>query len=104
MLMFLTILLASVPVLVFSCILFAAAARQQEKAPLDAPRQADAVPAPRFFAVDRADRLPRARFPVDAMLSQIERHVRLEQAAAESFLDAPTEDLLRSRTSSALWN
>ncbi len=35
---------------------------------------------------------------------QIENHVRLEQAAAECFLDAPNAALLHSRTMSALVN
>jgi hypothetical protein len=36
------------------------------------------------------------------LLLQIDRHVRLEQAAAESFLDAPTTASLHSRTTSPL--
>jgi hypothetical protein len=36
------------------------------------------------------------------LLSQIERHVRLEQAAAEAYLDLPTRDSLHSRTESPL--
>ena len=38
--------------------------------------------------------------PVDALLLQIEQHIRLEQAAAESFLHTPTEQSLHSRTTS----
>jgi hypothetical protein len=40
--------------------------------------------------------------PIDVLLLQLERHVRLEQAAAESFLMAPTVENLHSRTSSPL--
>jgi hypothetical protein len=104
MMMFLMILLASVPVLVLSCILFGAAARQEQKAPSDPKPSASPASAPRFFAGERTELPAQARFAVDALLSQIERHVRLEQAAAESFLDAPTEELLRSRTSSPFMN
>jgi hypothetical protein len=45
-----------------------------------------------------------ARMPIEALLLQIENHVRLEQAAAESFLLAPNSARLHSRTSSPLVN
>jgi hypothetical protein len=38
------------------------------------------------------------------LLSHIERHVRLEQAAVEAYLDVPTRDTLHSRTASPLLN
>jgi hypothetical protein len=43
-----------------------------------------------------------ASVPVELLLLQLERHVRLEQAAAESFLMAPTLQSLHSRSSSPL--
>jgi hypothetical protein len=46
----------------------------------------------------------RPRVPIEALLLQIENHVRLEQAAAESFLQTPTPALLHSRTMSSLVN
>ena len=42
--------------------------------------------------------------PVEALLLQIEQHIRLEQAAAESFLHTPTGQSLHSRTTSRLVN
>jgi hypothetical protein len=42
--------------------------------------------------------------PVEALLLQIEQHIRLEQAAAESFLHTPTGQSLQSRTTSPLVN
>ncbi len=42
------------------------------------------------------------RVPIEALLLQIERHVQLEQAAAESFHFAPTVEALHSRTMSPL--
>jgi hypothetical protein len=42
------------------------------------------------------------RVPIEALLLQIERHIRLEQAAAESFLDYPTVESLHTRTMSPL--
>ena len=56
------------------------------------------MPAPRFF-VD-----PASRVPIEALLLQIENHVRLEHAAAESFMEHPNPALLHSRTTSSLVN
>jgi hypothetical protein len=42
--------------------------------------------------------------PVEALLLRIEQHIRLEQAAAESFLHRPTGESLHSRTTSRLVN
>jgi hypothetical protein len=44
------------------------------------------------------------RIPIEALLLQIENHVRLEQAAAECFLESPNPTLLHSRTISQLVN
>jgi len=40
--------------------------------------------------------------PIEVFLAQIERHIRLEQAAAESFLIAPSLESLHGRTVSPL--
>lgn len=85
---------------------FGAATRPEE--PLEAApevRPAKAVAKPKFFADQIA--LPIAaqpRIPIEALLLQIENHVRLEQAAAESFVEYPTAALLRSKTVSTLVN
>ncbi|HLI63792.1 MAG TPA: hypothetical protein VKV05_10355 [Terriglobales bacterium] len=42
--------------------------------------------------------------PIEVLLQQIENHVRLEQAAAESFVAFPTQALLHCKTTSALVN
>jgi hypothetical protein len=42
------------------------------------------------------------RVPIEVLLLRLERHVRLEQAAAEAFLDLPTVASLHSRTASPL--
>lgn len=55
----------------------------------------------RFFA-DARSAGPSDRAPVEALLVQLERHVRLEQAAAESFLHDPTPESLHHRASSPL--
>jgi hypothetical protein len=57
----------------------------------------------RFFAEAPMPPAPNyASVPVSALLLEIENHVRLEQAAAESFLASPTIDLLHMRTVSSL--
>jgi hypothetical protein len=81
-----------------STVLFAAATRQAPSSE-DAVRPALPVVMPRFFA-DGTSALPKV--PIEALLLEIERHVRLEQAAAESFLHSPTVESLNSRTMSRL--
>jgi hypothetical protein len=59
---------------------------------------------PRFFIDDRARArtgLP-AVLPIEVLRLQIERHVRLEQAAAETFRDYPTAEALQTLTTSPL--
>ena len=63
-----------------------------------------ALPKSDFFVDDAAPRTVPQPVAVDVLLLQIEGHVRLEQAAAESFLEAPTAQSLHSRTASPLMN
>jgi hypothetical protein len=65
-----------------------------------------AVAPARFFS-DRAPAppvVPPLQLPIEALLLQIENHVRLEQAAAESFLAFPSQALLHSKTTSPFVN
>ncbi len=112
MVMFLMALCLSLFGLAVMAIAFGAATRgeQPRETPQPEQRPVLALPmeAPRFF-VDTGkpigNPLPQAarpRVPIEVLLSQIERHVRLEQAAAESFLDFPTAESLHSRTTSPL--
>lgn len=64
-------------------------------------RPAVVLPVPQFFA-DGHVAPAQPRVPVEVLLLQLERHVRLEQAAAESFLLSPTVESLHTRTSSPL--
>ncbi len=63
-----------------------------------------AVPT-RFFS-DRLvpTKVPEHQVPIEVLLQQIENHVRLEQAAAESFVEFPTHALLHSKTTSPFVN
>lgn len=47
---------------------------------------------------------PHARVPIELLMLEIENHVRLEHAAAESFLATPSSAMLHSRTMSTLVN
>ena len=96
--------------LAVACLAFGAATRVPEETPAELPVaakeavKAAAVPA-RFFVNPPV--LPVAassRVPIEALLLQIENHVRLEQAAAECFLESPNASLLHSRTVSTLVN
>lgn len=96
--------------LAVACLAFGAATQRMDDRVAAAPAtqkevvKAAALPA-RFFA-DRIEvpAAARARVPIEALLLQLETHVRLEQAAAESFLEAPTPVLLHGRTTSPLLN
>jgi hypothetical protein len=108
--MFLMAAIMSLLAVAVCAVLFAAATRDEREAPRPA------VPAARepqrFFA--SAPAAPRAEtakeatepdpVPVEALLLRIEQHIRLEQAAAESFLHRPTDESLHSRTTSRLVN
>jgi hypothetical protein len=91
--------------LAVTCLAFGTATRGEAASPEVAPEPkvaAEAAPT-RFFA-DPVPALPRRleQVPIEALLLQIESHVRLEHAAAESFLEAPTAALLHCRTMSPL--
>ena len=62
------------------------------------------VEAPKFFDKSIPASWPAARIevPLDLLLVQIEQHVRLEQAAAESFHQFPTVEALHRQTASPL--
>lgn len=102
--MFLMALCLSLLGIAVSGVLFAAATRDERQAepqPLDTRMMLDA---PRFFTtMPIAPRSqPPLGIPVEVLLMQLERHVRLEQAAAESFHSSPTVQSLHSRTTSPL--
>lgn len=60
---------------------------------------------PRFFATDipvSVHAAPAPRVPVEVLVLEIERHVRLEREVAESFHLSPTPQALHVRASSPL--
>lgn len=93
--------------LAVTCMAFGAATRGEEPPrAVSQPHQSLPARAPARFFVDPVTLPPLIQPPVplEALLLQIESHVRLEQAAAESFLESPTPALLHSRTASPLVN
>ena len=93
--------------LAVACLAFAAAVPREEEALAVQPQPAKAVvkAAPRFFADPVIVPLAaRSQASLEVLLFQIENHVRLEHAAAESFLAAPDAVLLHSRTASPFVN
>jgi hypothetical protein len=104
MAMFLTILFTSLLAVAFNVIVMAGLKNEEKK-------RADLRPAPKlglepstFFDRSGARPSPSAQIPIELLMSQIESHVRQEQAAAESFLSGPTPESLRSRTTPSTLN
>jgi hypothetical protein len=97
--------------LAVACLAFGAATREERPASVAAAGAevqagvAKAVAPARFFVDPPVIPIAaHARVPIEALLLQLENHVRLEQAAAESFLRTPNPAMLHSRTSSSFVN
>ena len=86
--------------------LFAASTHEERQSQEARPAATLSVPLapPQFFIDDQRPALAAPRVPLEVLLLQLERHVRLEQAAAESFIDLPTSESLHSPTTSPLMN
>jgi hypothetical protein len=102
MVMFATILIMSLLAVAVCAVAFGAATRGEGPQPAIQPERRLVLEPPRFFVNPAAKPADAPGVPVEMLLSQIERHVRLEQAAAEAYLDLPTRDSLHSRTESPL--
>ncbi len=65
-----------------------------------------AATATRFFSdtVATSPAILTQQVPIEVLLLQIENHVRMEQAAAESFLAFPSQAQLHSKTNSPFVN
>jgi len=100
MVMFLSLMIVSLLAVALCAVAFAAATRDEAR-PEVLPERKLVLERPRFFAAAEAKPAPAPTVPVEVLVSQIERHVRLEQAAAEAYLDLPTRDALHSRTASS---
>ena len=105
--MLLTVLCMSMLGLAVTAIAFGAATRPKKSSSQVQPelRPVKAVGPGRFFAdkVVPPDS-PGSHVPTEVLLAQIENHVRLEQAAAQSFLESPTHAQLHTKTTSVFVN
>lgn len=105
MLMFLILLVSSLIVgLVSVLIMKGVAPDEPAPAPEVRPQPELLVPASQFFTIDPPVVAPQPPLPIGVLLHNIERHVRLEQAAIETFLEVPTARTLHSRTPSPFVN
>jgi hypothetical protein len=100
---FLMVLSLSLVGVLVSAVLFAAASRDGKRAAAGAPLTT-VVGEERFFVLrqPRAESVGRIALPSHVLALQIERHVRLEQAAAEGFLQLPSVEALHTPTLSPL--
>jgi len=95
--------------LAVACLAFGAATHEPEATAAAPAVQKEAVKAAvrpaRFFADPAPQPIAAySQVPIEALLLQIENHVRLEHAAAECFVASPNASLLHSRTISTLVN
>lgn len=104
MMMFLSLLCISLlAVAMLSAILHGISPRDEAR-PETRPETRQALGAPHFFGGDLAAPTERPQIPVDAVIAQLERHFRLERAAAESFLEVPAPETLHAPTASRFVN
>jgi hypothetical protein len=99
--MFLMILCISMFGLAITAIAFGAATRPERSSSAGQPelRPAQTVAPGRFFARQvLPPSQPQTDVPIEVLLAQIEHHVRLEQAAAQSFLESPSRAQLHTKT------
>jgi len=98
--MFLMVVALSVLGVAVSALAFGAATRDVRAEEARAAER-PTIPAPQFFVDVPIDAI-RTQIPIELLMLQIDRHVRLEQAAAESFLVKPTPESLHMTTTSPL--
>jgi hypothetical protein len=96
--MFLIVLTLSVVSVLVSGILFKAATREPGEAAAAALSPLALPDEERFFMLRPAAPPRGSRATADVLVLQIERHVRLERAAAEAFLQFPSVEALHMRT------
>jgi hypothetical protein len=104
--MFLMIMLISVLTFAMAAIAFKASAGRESPTETTQPTLPTLEAAPeRFFSARVIPNIPvHTQVPIEVLLQQIETHVRLEQAAAESFVQFPTQAHLHTKTPSPFVN
>jgi hypothetical protein len=104
MMMFLMIASMSVLALALMALVTSAGRIPEEKPPEILELRPMVSGSPHFFGRVHAPNSRAAHVPIEVLINEIERHVRLEQAAAETFLAQPAIDLLHSPSASRLVN
>jgi len=101
--MFLVALFTCIFGLGVSVVAFSIATRGEEE---EEPQPSNGVfiPPAQFFLDDVPGSASPSHVPADLLMLQLERHVRLEQAAAEAFVRLPTAEILHAPTTSPLMN
>ena len=105
--MFLMALCLSMFGLAVTAMAFGAATRSANSASPAQPelRPAKSLAPARFFADTVVPpKTSGPSVPTEVLLAQIDNHVRLEQAAAQSFLESPSDAQLHTKTTSAFVN
>ncbi len=100
MLMFLMILLPSLAVLTMVCIMVVGLSPEEQKRAVVAPEMK--LEKTRFFADEQQAPQVGPQVPLEVLLAQIQRHVAVEQAAAQTFLEVPTAESLHTPSGSPL--
>ncbi len=101
MIMFLMALSLGMFGLAVTAAAFGAATRTERRTETPIQPRIELAPE-RFFADSHKSFHRQPTVPLEVLLLQIEQHVRLEQAAAESFISLPSPELLNCRTESPL--
>jgi hypothetical protein len=101
--MFLSVMVTTALGVAVAAVLFKAATRGVSQSTSVQDESLMHLP-PRFFIDDRVRSQPGLPISpsMEVLRLQIERHVRLEQAAAEAFRDSPTAEALQMLTTSPL--
>ena len=104
MTMFLVLCGISVVLTAMTAILLSLLFRVGEVLEQETPRTAAGPDAPKFFARGLPASVPigRTGVPLELLRVQIEQHVRMEQAAAQTFHQYPTVEALHRQTASPL--
>jgi hypothetical protein len=104
MMMFLSLLCISLlAVAVLSVIVYGTSPRDAARPDLR-PETTLSLGQSQFFAGDLTAPPVRPPLPIDAVIAQLERHVRLEQASAESFVEIPAPETLHAPAASRFLN
>ena len=104
MMMFLSLLCIGILAVAMLSAIVYGTSPHDEKRPEIRPDAPLSLGSSRFFAGDLAAPPQPPQLPIDAVIAQIERHVRLEQAVAESFLELPAGDRTRVPSSARFVN